>query len=220
MPMTKTITVYKYDELSDEAKDNVKAKYIAPGIDLEYVIDDHKREGEKLGFYIDDVSWSGFNSQGDGASWTGDIVLRTFIENHLLKPDSPNYGSLITLLELYNDGWIEEKVSVSRTGYMYNHSGTMRIDQVGYGYAVAKEGDTIKAASPLQGADVRELYEGIDIDGLLEQVYEAALDEAKKYADKIYAALEEAYDYEMSDEHVSACADINAWEFDESGRLV
>lgn len=220
MPTTRTITVYKYDELSDNAKDNVKTKYIAPGIDLDYVIDDHKREAEKLGFHIDDVSWSGFNSQGDGASWTGDIVLRTFIENHLLKPDSPNYGSIITLLELYNDGWIEERVSVSRRSFMHNHSGTMRIDQVGYGYATPKEGDTLRAASPLQGADVRELYEGIDIDGLLEQVYEEAIKEAKRYADKIYAALEEAYDYEMSDAHVSEISDINAWEFDETGRIV
>ena len=138
----------------------------------------------------------------------------------MLDPEGPDYGSLITLLELYNDGWIEEKVSVSRRSFMHNHSGTMRIDQVGYGYAVAKEGDTIKAASPLQGADVRELYEGIDIDMLLNDIYDAALVEAKHYADKIYAALEEAYDYEMCDEHVAEISDINAWEFDESGRLV
>ena len=220
MPSTKTITVYTYDELSDTAKHNVKTKYIGPDIDLEYIIDNYKREAEKLGFNIDEVAWSGFSSQGDGASWTGDIVLRTFIENHLLKPDSPNYGSLITLLELHNDGWIEERVSVSRSGYMYNHSGTMRIDQVGYGYATPREGDTLSAASPLQGANVRELYEGIDIDGLLEQVYEAALVEAKRYADKIYRALEEAYDYEMSDAHISEISDINGWEFDETGRIV
>ena len=67
---------------------------------------------------------------------------------------------------------------------------------------------------------MRELYEGIDIDGLLEQVYEAALDEAKNYADKIYSALEEAYDYEMSDAHVTEISDINGWEFDETGRIV
>lgn len=220
MPTTRTITVYKFQELDDKARDHVRTKYIGPHIDLEYVIDDHKREGEKYGFFIDDVSWSGFYSQGDGASWTGDIVLRTFIENHLLKPDSPDYGSLVTLLELYADGWIEERVSVSRSGYMYNHSGTMRIDQVGYGYATAKEGDTINAASPLQGANVQELYEGIDIDMLLNDIYDAALVEAKSYADKIYSALEEAYDYEMSDAHIAEIADINGWEFDETGRIV
>ena len=220
MPSTKTITVYTYDELSDTAKDNVRVKYIGPDIDLEYIIDDHKREGEKLGFNIDEVAWSGFSSQGDGASWTGDIVLRTFIENHLLKPDSPNYGSLITLLELHNDGWIEERVSVSRRGFLANHSGTMQIDQVGYGYATAKEGDTINAASPLQGANVAELFEGIDIDMLLNDIYDAALIEAKKYADKIYSALEEAYDYEMSDAHIAEIADINGWQFDETGKIV
>ena len=220
MPTTRTITVYKYDELSDEAKDNVRTRYIGPNVDLEYIIDDHKREGEKLGFNIDDVSWSGFCSQGDGASWTGDIVLRTCIEQHMLDPDSPDYGRIITLLELFNDDWIETSVSVSRKGYMYNHSGTMQIDQVGYGYATPKEGDTINAASPLQGANVKELYEGIDIDMLLEYVYDAALIEAKRYADKIYSALEEAYDFEMSDERISEISDINGWEFDETGRIV
>ena len=220
MPSTKTITVYTYDELSDTAKDNVRVKYIGPNVDLEYIIDDHKREGEELGFNIDDVSWSGFYSQGDGASWTGDIVLRTFIEQHMLDPEGKDYGSLITLLELHNDGWIEERVSVSRRGFLANHSGTMQIDQVGYGYATAKEGDTINAASPLQGANVAELFEGIDIDMLLNDIYDAALIEAKKYADKIYSALEEAYDYEMSDAHIAEIADINGWQFDETGKIV
>lgn len=220
MPSTKTITVYTYDELSDTAKHNVRTKYIGPGIDLEYIIDEHKREAEKLGFNIDEVAWSGFSSQGDGASWTGDIVLRTFIEQHMLDPEGKDYGSLITLLELHNDGWIEEKVSVSRRGFLANHSGTMQIDQVGYGYATAKEGDTINAASPLQGANVAELFEGIDIDMLLNDIYDAALIEAKRYADKIYRALEEAYDYEMSDAHIAEIADINGWQFDETGKIV
>jgi hypothetical protein len=212
--------VYEYNELSDTAKDNVRSKYIGPGIDLEYIIDAAKEDGEKLGFNIDEVAWSGFSSQGDGASWTGDIFLRTFIEQHMLNPDGPNYGSLVTLLELCNDGWIEDRVSVSRKGYMYNHSGTMRIDQVGFGYVMPKEGDTLSAASPLQGANVRELYDGIEIDGLLEQIYEAAIREAKRYADKIYADLESAYDFEMGDERIAEIAEINGWQFDETGRIV
>jgi hypothetical protein len=218
MPSTKTITVYRYDELSDRAKENVKVKYIAGSIDLDYVIDDAKRESEKFGFMIDEVLYSGFSSQGDGASWTGEVVLFKFLE-HYLKEDNPDYGRYTVLLTLIEDGWTEPRVTISRKSFMYNHSNTMRVDQVGMGYYQAED-EVIKAACPLQGASVQELYEGILIDGLLDDLYEWALKEAKNYADHIYDLLEQAYDDEMSDQHVSLTADANEWEFDESGRLI
>jgi hypothetical protein len=221
MPSTKTITVYRYDELSDRAKENVKVKYIAGSIDLDYVIDDAKREGEKHGFAIDEVLWSGFSSQGDGASWTGEIVLFKFLE-HYLKEDNPDYGRYTVLLTLLEDEWVEPRITISRKSFMYNHSNTMRVDQVGMGYYQADDAErnVIKAACPLQGANVQELYDGILIDGLLDDLYGWALDEAKNYADEIYRRLESAYDDEMSDQHVSLMADANEWEFDESGRLI
>ncbi|NCX55970.1 MAG: hypothetical protein EBW87_02075 [Burkholderiaceae bacterium] len=219
MPSTKTITVYKYDELSEKAKDNVKYKYIAGNIDLDYVIDDAKREGEKFGFMIDEVLYSGFSNQGDGASWTGTIQLQRFLEHHL-KEDNPDYGRYTVLLTLLEDGWAEHSVSVSRKSFMYNHSNTMQIDQQYMGYVATTEDAVIRAACPLQGANVQELYEGILIDSLLDDLYEWALKEARKYADHIYDLLEQAYDDEMSDQHVSLMADANEWEFDETGRLI
>jgi hypothetical protein len=88
------------------------------------------------------------------------------------------------------------------------------------GYVATTEDAVIRAACPLQGANVQELYDGILIDGLLDDLYEWALKEARKYADEIYKQLEQAYDDEMSDQHVSLMADANQWEFDESGRLI
>jgi len=219
MPSTRTITVYKYDELSDRAKENMKSKYIAGSIDLDYVIDNAKEDGDKFGFMIDEVLYSGFSSQGDGASWTGTIQLQRFLEHHL-KEDHPDYGRYTVLLTLLEDGWAEHQVSVSRKSFMYNHSNTMQIDQQYMGYVATTEDAVIRAACPLQGANVQELYEGILIDGLLDDLYEWALKEAKNYADEIYDRLESAYDDEMSDQHVSLMADANEWEFDESGRLI
>jgi hypothetical protein len=218
MPSTRTITVYKYDELSDRAKDNVRAKYICP-VDLDYVIDDAKREGEKFGFMIDEVLYSGFSSQGDGASWTGTIQLQRFLEHHL-KEDHPDYARYTVLLTLIEDGWTAPRVTISRKSFMYNHSNTMQIDQQYMGYGATTEDAVIRAACPLQGANVQELYDGILIDGLLDDLYEWALKEAKNYADHIYDLLEQAYEYDMSDQHVSLTADANEWEFDESGRLI
>lgn len=219
MPSTRTILVYKYDELSDKAKDNVKTKYIAPNIDLEYVIDNAKRDGEKRGFEIEDVSWSGFSSQGDGASWTGRVLLDKFLNYHL-KEDDPDYARYTTLLLLAEDGWVDNYVHVQRKAFMYSHSGTMTIDQPYMGYVSAKDDATIGAECPLQGASVHDLYDGIDINNLLDDLYQWMLREAKEYADDIYKKLEHAYDDEMSDQHVSVMADANEWEFDETGKLV
>ena len=219
MPTTRTILVYKYDELSDNAKDNVKTKYIAPNIDMDYVIDNAKHEGVERGFDIDDVSWSGFCSQGDGASWTGQVKLQTFLEHHL-KENDPNYAKYTTLLMLIDDGWVENLISISRKSFMYNHSNTMRIDQEFMGYVNATEEAVIGKDGPLQGANVLQLYEGLDIHSLLDDLYEWVLKEAKDYADEIYERLESEYDDLMSDQHISLTADANGWEFDETGRLI
>lgn len=219
MPTTRTILVYKYDELSDNAKDNVKTKYIAPNIDLEYVIDNAKHEGVERGFEIEDVSWSGFSSQGDGASWTGRVLLDKFLNYHL-KENHADYARYTVLLTLAGDGWVDNFVNVGRKAFMYNHSGTMTIDQPYMGYVNAKDDATIGTECPLQGASVPQLYEGIDINNLLDDLYQWMLREAKSYADEIYKDLEAAYDDEMSDQHVSVMADANEWEFDETGRLI
>ena len=219
MPTTRTITIYKYDELSHTAKDYVKTKYIAPNIDMDYVIDNAKHEGVERGFDIDDVSWSGFCSQGDGASWTGQVKLQTFLEHHL-KENDPNYAKYTTLLMLIDDGWVENLISISRKSFMYNHSNTMRIDQEFMGYVNATEEAVIGKDGPLQGANVLQLYEGLDIHSLLDDLYEWVLKEAKDYADEIYERLESEYDDLMSDQHISLTADANGWEFDETGRLI
>lgn len=219
MPTTRTITIYKYDELSESAKDTVRAKYIGIDLDMEHIIDDAKREGEKRGFDLDEVLWSGFNSQGDGASWTGQVKLQTFLEHHL-KENDPNYAKYTTLLMLIDDGWVEHLVSISRKSFMYNHANTMRIDQEFMGYVNATEEAVIGKDGPLQGANVLQLYEGLNIHSLLDDLYEWVLKEAKDYANEIYERLESEYEDLMSDQHISLTADANGWEFDETGRLI
>lgn len=219
MPTTRTITIYKYDELSESAKDTVRAKYIGIDLDMEHIIDDAKREGEKRGFDLDEVLWSGFNSQGDGASWTGQVKLQTFLEHHL-KENDPNYAKYTTLLMLIDDGWVENLISISRKSFMYNHANTMRIDQEFMGYVNATEEAVIGKDGPLQGANVLQLYEGLNIHSLLDDLYEWVLKEAKDYANEIYERLESEYEDLMSDQHISLTADANGWEFDETGRLI
>ena len=59
----------EYEELSDRAKALAREKYGEPPDDwYECVYDRFKEEGRDKGFSIDEIQFSGFYSQGDGAS--------------------------------------------------------------------------------------------------------------------------------------------------------
>lgn len=68
----------KYDELSEETKEKVLKKFHDINIDHEWwdpTIDQIKNELEdEFGLYDIEIKFSGFASQGDGASFTGKII--------------------------------------------------------------------------------------------------------------------------------------------------
>lgn len=74
MPQQHTITTYSFDELSDKAKEKAR-EWFRSGDDFsiyaEDVVADAKAIGKIMGIDIKDVYYSGFWSQGDGASFTG-----------------------------------------------------------------------------------------------------------------------------------------------------
>ena len=70
---TTTQNVYTFNELSDTAKESARDWYRSdPFPDWhEFVIDGAKEVGALLGIEIDNIWFSGFSSQGDGACFTG-----------------------------------------------------------------------------------------------------------------------------------------------------
>jgi hypothetical protein len=69
---TITIEVYKYDELSPEAKRAARQWYTeGMQFDDSPTIDDAKQALALVGWEIEKVLWSGFGSQGDGACFAG-----------------------------------------------------------------------------------------------------------------------------------------------------
>jgi len=72
--VTETYNVYSFDELSDKAKNKAMEDYAANlgfSFYAECIIEDAKTIGELMGIDIDNVYYSGFYSQGDGAMFTG-----------------------------------------------------------------------------------------------------------------------------------------------------
>ena len=221
MPTTiqQTITAYQFNELSDKAKDKVREMFYQE-IDLSDVQDAFREEMQALGIYVEDIQYSIARGQGDGASWTGNVNIIPFLER--LAPDNPMFTKGSMLVELIRDRWVSHVVSVSRNAFFYNHSGTMRIDNIEH--FKDQDHDTHPAVririGILQGASVHELFESIGGEDFLEEVGTAILKEAQAHANDLYKRLLADYEWYIGDEHIAECAEINEWLFDENGKLV
>ena len=228
--ITKEITVFKFDELTDIAKQRAITDYCEHGMHHEWwdcVYENAKEDGKERGFDIEDIRFSGFWSQGDGASWTGTVRADTFLDHHL-KEDDPDHARYIVLRELIRDGWIEPRLEVRTGSFHYCHSGTMVVEwetgatlwdtidtpHEGESYTIGTE------HSILHGADVGQLAKGIEWESLLDRLNEWVQREVRDYADEIYKKLETEYEWLTSEEQIADMAEANDWRFDESGVLV
>ena len=224
MPETREITVYAYAELSTQGKANAQHEYNQPdeywyeGIREAFI-----ERGVERGFDIDDIQWSGFGSQGDGASWTGRVYLLPFLAYHL-KPDNPAYARYMVLVELVNENILDAFFDVVKNSFLYNHDQTIGVHTHDFSaeemLSNAKWHGLQVGKGILEGADIEALVMSIDLDALLDNLQEWTQDEARGYARDIYKALEGAYDDYSSEEYFLELCEINEWRFDASGKIV
>lgn len=217
-------TEFTYEELTPKAQEKALA-WFGESLDHDWwdcTYDNAKEDGKEKGFDIEDIRFSGFWSQGDGASWTGRVDLKQFLEHHL-KEDHPDYSRYFVLQALLDEDWVHKHISVSRYGFHYVHSNTMRLDSTDFS-AVDRLDETdeerLQADGPLQRANVYQLWKGIDGEYLIEDLEQWIIEEAREFADKIYKDLEQEYDHLTSEESLIEGAYANGWRFDEDGRLV
>lgn len=219
-------TEFTYEELTPKAQEKALA-WFGESLDYEWwdcTYANAKEDGKEKGFDIEDIRFSGFWSQGDGASWTGEVNIKQFLEHHL-KEDHPSYSRYFVLQAIINEGndWVERRVNVSRYGFRYVHSNTMRLDGVDYGGVDNLDEDDeerLQEEGPLQRADIYQLWKGIDGSALLDDLCDWVIKEARAIADKIYEDLEAEHDHLTSEESLIESAYANGWRFTEDGRLV
>ena len=215
---TTTTESLAFQQLSNYAKQHAITEYGQPPDDWhEEIYARAKEDGPARGFNIDEIQFSGFHSQGDGASWTGHVDLVDFLNYHN-KPEATDYSNYTILAELIKDGWCEDKVSVSRNGFYYNHSGTMRTQGINDSVNYADD-DAVMDRGILSGANVKELAKAIDTDHLFNELDEWVLSRAKDFANDIYSQLREDYEVYTTDEYFKDICDINGWRFDVNGYL-
>lgn len=238
MPETIEITVYKFNELEGRAKENARNKLIEWATDHEWWDAGYanaKEDGAKRGFDIEDIRFSGFWSQGDGASWTGSVDVTQFIEFMLEQPeDTPEHRWIdadrhryLCLIELMKDGWVERHVNVTRNGYHYVHENTTGPEGGVDWSALENEIDedkaeetTLHSEGVLKGASVVGVAEGIDVKHLIDDLNDKIKEEVRSFSQEIYRRLEAEYDSMCEDAYLQDMAEANGYRFDADGDVV
>jgi len=221
MPKTIEITAYKFDELPDTAKDRARSYYIEHWMTDDWyqcTIDYMKEEGEhKHGFDIKEIRFSGFCSQGDGASWCGAVRLSEWIAS---KPTTyQEQPTTQIILALINEGWIDEQIMVSFGTHHYCHEYTMDVGGINHYYNI--EEDVEMAEGMFKGAQVGELINIVDAPhGALYDMSKELEEDCKDFARTIYRELEDDYESSIEDENIAANYNANEVLFDEAGRVV
>ncbi len=211
--------IVEFEDLDQRAKDNAIHRYGEPPDNwYECVYDSFKEDGRAKGFVIEEIQFSGFSSQGDGASWTGWVELIRLIE-HFVTHEHPEFSRYTVLVELMRNGWVDPTMGVSRKSFYYNHSGTMSYEGIKCFATLGEDNGDVIEHGILQGAQVHELDQAIDSERLVCELEEFAISRAKEYADEIYKALREEYEVYTSEEYFKELIYLNGWRFNNKGEM-
>jgi len=201
-------TVYQFDELSDEAKEKAREWYRQGNCDdsfwSECTIDDAKEIGKLLGMDIDNIYFSGFWSQGDGAcvegTWRASDVKADELKEYAPQDEELHriVDGLAAIAREYPDG----DFKVRHRGH-YSHSGCTAFDVE----LPNTQEDELEYDSP--EFKLLQVKLGEDEDTLIEL--------ARDFMNWIYRQLEKEWDYQNSDEQVEESIRCNAYEFLETG---
>lgn len=186
--------VYSFDELNDKAKEKAREWYREGGYDYDWWLntyDDAKTCAAILGIEIDNIYFSGFSSQGDGACFEGRYTYRKGAANDI-REHAPTELCLHqiadVLQEIQRVHFYKLEARVKQSGH-YSHEHCTEIE------VFDADGDYAGATAHVQIAD-----------------------QLRKFMKWIYRQLEAEYDYLNTDEYVDETIKANEYTFTESGR--
>ena len=192
---TKPTVLYQFDELSEAAK--TKAIEAMRDINTDHDWSEFSREYwqddklPELGFDNAQIAFSGFWSQGDGASFTATVNAGKFIKAHKL---TRRFRRLVNILQ---HGW-SVIGRVYRTSHHYSHE-----------YTVTTEMETDYYSDNTKRQDRVETQ--------VKELEEIILSEVRDLSRQIYRELEKEYEYLVSDEAIAETIRSNEYEFDKNG---
>lgn len=203
----------RYKDLNNKAKEKAYQKWLNNALWDDWwdsVFEDAKEEGGKVGFCINEIFFSGFWSQGDGASWNGIVSLTDWIASeHCLLGDREK---LFIRCGIDNET-VNNMVRMSAANRSYCHSNTMKLsDGIEFW-----EFDEVFKDGPLAGMHCSDFYS--EMTEMENAINNEILGSARAYADEIYNRLEKEY-YCLTSKEVfeQKCEDYD-YEFDEEGNM-
>ena len=195
--MKEFVTIgYELSELSPVAAAKAYSDWLDAGrydFDSQIVIDDMIECGATIGITVDNVYYSGFSSQGDGACFVGAYEFKPDWKD-ALADFGPGYTQLIELgerLQQAHEKYGELYATVYKINYRYDHENTVAVD-------------------------VQTNDEYIDILAAQEEM-DSIL---KDFMREIYRRLGEEYTWGQSIECFKGMAECNKWYFTEQGKLL
>jgi hypothetical protein len=205
---TETVNVYQYQELSDSAKSAARDWFrsCADSADMDSVIEDAVWIGALMGIEITsrawtnpygfkgstpEIYWTGFSSQGDGASFRGTYHYVKGAAK-AIRAEAPHDAELYRIADQLQAVQRRNFYRVTATigaGSNYSHSGTMSVD-------VSSQDD----------------YLGDGDDEAITQLM-------RDFADWIYRQLKAESDYQNADDTVEGNITANEYDFNADGTI-
>ena len=201
---------YTISELSPEAKKTAiegirnDRGFTERDIDLDWVIENETEDLEALGLENVEISFSGFWSQGDGASFTARVNdIPAFIKTIGVTDEI-----LPKVLESFEEVY---EMRIVRTDSRYFHENTVRFE-------IEEMDDTELVI--MSGFGIGDIT--VDLNETLEEIglEKKASEWVKSKSKEIYRKLEKAYNDEFSEEAAEEWVDSIGMEFDEDGNEV
>lgn len=210
------ITTYQFNELDEAAKERARDWYRETMMHdqdwHEFVLDDAKGIGDKLGIRIDNIYYSGFWSQGDGACFTGYY--------------SYEKGSVAEIKKNYPATWTDRQ-----TGEVHESKGNKELHEIAEALWTVQRKNFYKLSASIshRGHYYHELCTDITVHHEDDSWYhdwrsnwadteEEVKDALRDFMRWIYRRLEEEWEYQNSDEIVDENIIGNEYEFTEDGR--
>lgn len=207
---------YTFDELSPEAKKNAidsNRDYDIDSYDWwEPIIEGFTEDLEEIGMDDIDCQFSGFNSQGDGASFTGKVrdnskFLAAIGINPLgaLGKGKPVSERILAAIKTISDNIY---ITIRRHDTHYYHH------------------NTISANVEVDGDDEIELDLGIgleitiDIQDQCDKIEPTITDWAREKSKELYSSLEQYHEELMSDDNIENNLSSGGHKFDEEGNMI
>lgn len=199
------VKTYTFSELPPEVQERLveeEKSYIANNPSdwwSDPIIEGFHEEMEAAGLSDVEVEWSGFWSQGDGASFKAKV--RGYEDTKKFVRETLGLTVLDEVLEnIY--------ISINRISTRYSHANTME-------GSVEIDGDEEVEKDMGTGMIIT-----IDVTASLETIQDAVTDWARARANKLYDDLESAYNEQFEDSNVINDLIANAHQYDEEGNIL